>query len=530
MVNATVTITDFDGDTASAAVGIGGSLVFKDDGPDAVNDSTTQTTENTAVTVNVFANDAAGADGADLTTGITVVPGSLTGAGTLIYNNNGTFTYTPAANEEGTISFQYRLTDSDGDSDVATVTINLQPDSNPAPVAGAAAVDDDGLAGGNPASTAGDLNANAGESPVSASEAVFNGTLTANFGGDAPGTFTLAAMHGTSGMVGTETVSYTWNAVTGVLTASGSRGVLFTVSLNSTTGAFTVTLVDNVLHAAGGNENDATAALTFTATDSQGESANGTLTVTFDDDMPSATDEPQQNVAEGSSVNGTFDFAAGADGGGITHINGIALVFGGDGFSQSIDVGPGSIKVKADGTYVFTAENPAANGPVSGTFTVTDGDGDPVTANWAFNITDANVPTANPSTARLDDDGLAGGNPGGTGDLDANVGEAAPVNSSEAVFHGQLSFSAGGDTPATISFASMHGTSAMVGTETVTYSWNAATLTLTASGPRGVLFTLTLDSATSGQYTLTLNDNVLHSVGANENDATAALTFTVTDS
>ena len=41
----------------------------------------------------------------------------------------------------------------------------------------------------------------------------------------------------------------------------------------------------------------------------------------------------------------------------MTHINGTALVFGGDGYSQAIDIGAGSIKVKADGSYSFTADS-----------------------------------------------------------------------------------------------------------------------------------------------------------------------------
>ncbi|WP_164763920.1 cadherin-like domain-containing protein, partial [Mesorhizobium sp. M1A.T.Ca.IN.004.03.1.1] len=47
------------------------------------------------------------------------------------YNNDGTFTYTPAAGEQGTVTFQYQIVDGDGDPSVATVTINLLNDSTP---------------------------------------------------------------------------------------------------------------------------------------------------------------------------------------------------------------------------------------------------------------------------------------------------------------------------------------------------------------------------------------------------------------
>ncbi|WP_292649458.1 cadherin-like domain-containing protein, partial [Mesorhizobium sp.] len=53
------------------------------------------------------------------------------GAGTVTYHNDGTFTYAPVAGEEGTVTFQYQIIDGDGDSSVATVTINLLKDSTP---------------------------------------------------------------------------------------------------------------------------------------------------------------------------------------------------------------------------------------------------------------------------------------------------------------------------------------------------------------------------------------------------------------
>ena len=59
------------------------------------------------------------------------------------------------------------------------------------------------------------------------SEATFTGTLGGSVGLDTPGHFSFAALDGTTGTVGTETVNYSWAANT--LTATGPRGVLFTV-------------------------------------------------------------------------------------------------------------------------------------------------------------------------------------------------------------------------------------------------------------------------------------------------------------
>ena len=70
-------------------------------------------------------------------------------------------------------------------------------------------------------------------------------------------------------------------------------------------------MLDNVLHAGGPNQENATdptTSLTYTITDADGSFVTGTLTITFDDDAPTATAEASQNVAEGSTVTGTFDF------------------------------------------------------------------------------------------------------------------------------------------------------------------------------------------------------------------------------
>ena len=129
--------------------------------------------------------------------------------------------------------------------------------------------------------------------------------------------------------------------------------------LNPSTGAYTVTLLDNVLHAGGPNDEatDATAALTYKVTDADGSSATGTLTITFDDDAPTATSHATQNVAEGATVTGTLDFVQGADGATVTHIDGTALVFGRDATSRrQSTLAPDCSKVKADGSYSFTAD------------------------------------------------------------------------------------------------------------------------------------------------------------------------------
>src|SRR4030095_13559815 len=248
-----------------------------------------------------------------------------------------------------------------------------------------------------------------------------------------------------------------------------------------------------------------------------------------------------QNVAEGSTATGTLDFVVGADGGSVTHINGTALVVGGDGYSPVSDLGPGLLKVKADGSYSFTADA-VTTSPVplaSATFTVTDGDGDTATANVSFQVTDANVPTSGTAAAAVDDDGLNGltgvGNPASTiSDLNANAGDA-PGDTSEATFTGVLGGSVGLDAPGTFSFAGLNGTTGTVGTETVLYSWSSNVLTATVNaGARSgtALFTVEVTNPATGAYKVTLLDNVLHAGGPNQenaSDPTTSLTYSITD-
>ena len=247
-----------------------------------------------------------------------------------------------------------------------------------------------------------------------------------------------------------------------------------------------------------------------------------------------ATAEASQNVAEGATVTGTLDFAGGADGATVTHIGATALVFNpaDANYSQAIDIGAGFIKVKADGSYSFTADNPVLGRPAVATFTVTDADGDTATASVSFAVIDANV--ADPRHGC------------GCGrrrracrrqSLRARPATSMPMRRSdgadnnEATFSGTLGGSVGLDGAGSngFSFAGLNGQAGTVGQETVTYSWTAGSNTLTATTvggtrPGTALFTVQVTDAATGAYTVTLLDNVLHAWGPNdENDATAAL-------
>ena len=86
----------------------------------AVNDAAT-TAEETAVSGNVLTNDTDVDAGTTLTA--TLVASAANGTVTLA--SDGSFTYTPAANFNGTDSFTYTASDGTAVSSVATVTITV---------------------------------------------------------------------------------------------------------------------------------------------------------------------------------------------------------------------------------------------------------------------------------------------------------------------------------------------------------------------------------------------------------------------
>ncbi|MEO6247351.1 MAG: DUF5801 repeats-in-toxin domain-containing protein [Sphingomicrobium sp.] len=382
-VSFAITVKDQDGQTDN------GNLVIRifDDSPTAINDSASQSPENASVTVDVFANDTAGADGVNLTSGVALVAGSLSGTGSVTYNHDGTFTYIPGSGEQGDVTFQYTITDGDGDPSTATVTIHLLQDSVPITSTATAAVDDDGLIGGNPASVVGDIDATAGSNPASSSEAVFNGTIAVNYGGDT-GSISFGALDQTSGTVGTETVNYSWNAASNTLTATVSGGardglqLFHVVVTNPVTGAYTVTLDHNVLQTIGGNENNAVVDLTYVATDSDGDHTPGTLTITFNDDAPTVgrtesglaplvVDETTLAVNATQNYSGLFNVNFGADGpGGVVYSLGIKAPGGASGLVDTLTGKTVQLALLPNGDVVgfITLVPPTPGVPGSGSF------------------------------------------------------------------------------------------------------------------------------------------------------------------
>ncbi|MFZ5824517.1 MAG: S8 family serine peptidase [Bacillota bacterium] len=116
-------VTDSAGAYADGTVSITVNAV--NDAPVANGDSAT-TTKNTAVTIDVLANDS-DVDGDSLT--VSIVSGSGPSNGMVTVNTDKTVTYTPNTDFVGTDSFVYQITDPGGLSSQATVSITVEEPS-----------------------------------------------------------------------------------------------------------------------------------------------------------------------------------------------------------------------------------------------------------------------------------------------------------------------------------------------------------------------------------------------------------------
>jgi len=280
--NIALSVLDAGGATSNGTL----SIQIVDSTPTAVNDSAS-VTEDGALTAsgNVFvANDSIGAD----VRATPVTPASVTlSYGSLVLNADGSYTYTlnnanptvNALNNGQTLSdsYTYTITDNDGDTSTATLTITING-TNDSPVVGNAAVSVseegvlNGLADttGNPTDTT-DLATRTGTISIVDPDSTTTVTLAGPAGITAGGAPVIWSGDGTSGSP---------------LIGSAGGVEVFRATIDSN-GNYTVTLSKAIDHPTGNGENLASFNLTVNATDGVA-SAAGTLTVSVEDDAPTA--------------------------------------------------------------------------------------------------------------------------------------------------------------------------------------------------------------------------------------------------
>ncbi|HEV2148000.1 MAG TPA: Ig-like domain-containing protein [Longimicrobiaceae bacterium] len=371
------------------------------DAPVAVNDAYS-TDEDVALNVaapGVLANDT---DPEGNTLSAVLVSGPANG--TLTLNANGSFTYTPTADFNGTDQFTYKANDGTSDSNVATVTITVNAVAEP-PVAvnDAYSVDEDNtLNVAAPGVLGNDTDPESDPLTAVLVSTTTNGTLTLNADGSfgytpAPGfsgtdQFTYKANDGTSDS-NVATVTITVNAVNdapvavddaystdedvalnvaapGVLAndtdeeGNTLRAVLVSGPANGTltlnaNGSFTYTPAANYF---------GTDQFTYKANDGSGDSNTVSVTITVNpvNDAPTAGPD-----AYGAIGNVVISVAAGA---GVlandTDVEGSAL----SAVAGTIaSTNGGTVEMRADGSFTYVSAA-GFNGSDSFTYSVTDGE------------------------------------------------------------------------------------------------------------------------------------------------------------
>ena len=319
----TYQVCDIDGDCSTATVTITVNSV--DDAPVAVND-VNSVDEDGSVTATVRNNDTESGDGGNtwsLVTGPT--------HGVLVFNADGSYTYTPNANFNGTDAFTYQVCDIDGDCSTATVTITVNSvDDAPVAVNDVNSVDEDG----------------------SLTATVRNNDTESGDGGN------------------------TWSLVTGP-----THGVL----VFNTDGSYTYTPNANF---------NGTDAFTYQVCDIDGDCSTATVTITVNsvDDAPVAVNDVN-SVDEDGSLTAT--------------VRNNDTESGDGGNTWSLVTGPthGVLVFNADGSYTYTP-NANFNGTDAFTYQVCDIDGDCSTATVTITVNSVDdAPVAVNDVNSVDEDG-----------------------------------------------------------------------------------------------------------------------------
>ncbi|TDW19993.1 T1SS-143 domain-containing protein/predicted secreted protein (type I secretion substrate) [Rhizobium azibense] len=403
-----------------------------------------------------------------------------------------------------------------------------------------------------------------------------------------------AIFKGVDGFAHTESVQWGEPSIKGTDTTftatGGTSGQTVATLVVHADGSYEFIASAPLVHSESGTvEDELSLTVNYTVTDGDNDSAKGSLTVTINDDTPTASivtaetvldDEAQTtfagnnggsgDVADAKSVTGAAGalFTAGADGVAsvaFTTPQGIKAIYNVDGHGvqealtyttttgengETILTATGAdshavvftLTVGADGSYKFDLSAPLVhptvgaseeNLPLTIGFTTTDGDGDTASGSLTINVND-DVPVANIVTAEtvLDDEAQTtfAGNNGGSGD----VADAKSVTGAAGAL-----FTAGADGVASVAFTTPQGIKAIYNVdghgvqEALTYTTTAGEngetiLTATGADSHAVVFTLTVGA--DGSYKFDLSAPLVHpTVGASEENLPLTIGFTTTD-
>ncbi|MDO5204454.1 DUF5801 repeats-in-toxin domain-containing protein [Legionella pneumophila] len=503
-LTATALTTDGDGDTATASerIDLGGNVRFADDGP-----SVTMTVSDTnAITLNTQDAETIGAlsdsDSASFATAFAVTPNyGADGAGTTVttyalsvsaqgvdsgLDNNGNNIY--LYNIAGSVVGSTSATQADITTGNTIFSLGVNSSSGVVTLTQHQEVDH-GLPGAS--------------SNYAAQEAILNTGLV----------FLNATAVTTDGDGDTATASASLDLGGNVKFDDDGPSVTMTVSDNN---AITLNTQDAETIGALSDSDSASFATAFAVTPNYGADGAGTTVTTY------ALSVSAQGVDSGLDNNGNNIYLYNIAGSvvGSTSATQADITTGNTIFSLGVNSSSGVVTLtqhqEVDHGLPGASSNYAAQEAIlntglvflNATAVTTDGDGDTATASASLDLGgnvkfDDDGPTVGSISLVADEDNLPRGN------NDTASGDAAQSN-----LTGTLPVNFGADGAGSIDFQGMHGMSAVIGNDNITYNWNASTNTLTAYRTGGALgvndvFKIVVNP-TTGQYTFTLLAAINH--------------------
>ena len=290
------------------------------------------------------------------------------------------------------IDLGFIISDIDGDTELGVLQLDVDDDSPVIINSESSSVDEDGLNGGNE----GDSYEDGGD--ITGAALTAEGDLNILWGADDGGSSELSVAFDSqvapSGLSSNgAAITYSINDDAQILVAhTGSDAAIeanrvFTVELSDLqSGSYSFELLSNLDHDVVNTEDDIGLSFAFTVKDSDGDTVNSSFTVTVNDDGPVAAGNIELSLQEDvSTVSEGNVFDSGSS-------------KGADGAVVNLDSSPegvyGSLELNADGSYVYTLNNAAANIQALATservtetfeYTMVDGDGD--TASGQLTVT-----------------------------------------------------------------------------------------------------------------------------------------------
>ena len=284
---------------------------------------------------------------------------------------------------------------------------------------------------------------------------------------------------------------------------------------NASTGvvSYSYTLNGNDAHPAGDGANSLSEHFTVTASDSNGDSATGSLDVNIIDDVPKAANDSNANTASETLLTLTGNVLT-------NDVQGADRVPTGPVTAGTFTGTFGTLVLNANGTYTYTLNTSDAdfkalhgggNGTETFTYTLTDSDGDTSTANLVLQIHNNDDPVV-----------INGLNVEG-GELtvyEKNLGTGSEPDSSALTQSG------------TFTITALDGvTTLTVGGIAVVTNGVAAGFPQSVTTPLGSTLTITGFNATTGvvSYSYTLVDNEAHPTANGANNLPEQFAVTVVD-